>query len=111
MRIVTTLAAATALSVAIAARQAPEIVTAGQPAQLDIRTVGPHSLRVTLKPVSFTASFPHTPAVADRSWPAPAISLRSLAGRVERPAGRFRVVVEPSPLRVTVHDTGGRVIQ
>ena len=61
--------------------------------------------------MSFTASFPATPAVADRSWPAPAISLRSLAARVERPVGRFRVAVEPSPLRVTVRDAGGRVIQ
>src|SRR6187455_3041898 len=111
MRVVTIIAAATVLSVAIAARQAPEIVTAGQPAQLDIRSAGQHSLRITLKPVSFTANFPATPAVADRSWPAPAISLRSLAARVERPVGRFRVAVEPSPLRVTVRDAGGRVIQ
>ena len=111
MKSVTILAAAALLSVSATVRQAPPITTAGQPAQLDIRVAGPNSLRVTLKPVSFTGDFPATPAVADRVVAAPAISLRSLAGRVERAVGRFRVVVEPSPLRVTVRDAGGRVIQ
>jgi alpha-glucosidase/alpha-D-xyloside xylohydrolase len=110
MRFITILAAAL-LSTGVTGQQAPLITTAGQPAKLDIRVAGAHSLRITLKPASVTGDFPATPAVVDRSWPQPAISLRSLAGRIERAVGRFRVVVEPSPLRVTVRDTGGRVIQ
>ncbi len=111
MRLVTILAAVALLSASATGQQSTPITTAGQPAQLDIRVAGAHSLRITLKPVSFTGDFPATPAVADRSWPAPAISLRSLAARIERAVGRFRVDVEPSPLRVTVRDAGGRVIQ
>ena len=112
MRIVTILAAATLLSVSVTARQAPPITTAGQPAQLDIRSAGPHSLRVTLKPVSFTGELPGH-AGGGRSVVAarrPSACGRS-AARVERAVGRFRVAVEPSPLRVTVRDAGGRVIQ
>jgi alpha-glucosidase (family GH31 glycosyl hydrolase) len=119
MKSLTILAAAALLSLSAAARQAIPITTAGQPAQLDVRSAGAHSLRVTLKPISFKREFPATPAVADRTWPGPAISLRSLAGRVERAVGRFRVAVESvpsavegsSPLRVTVRDGAGRVIQ
>src|SRR5688572_5516947 len=102
MRIITILAASALLSVSVAGRQAAPITTAGQPARLDIRVAGDHSLRITLKPTSFKGDFPATPAVMTRSWAAPAISLQSLAGRIERAVGRFRVVVEPSPLRVTV---------
>ena len=59
---------------------AQTITAAGEPAQLDVRAAGPHSLRVTLKPVSFAPDFPATPAVVDRRWPAPVISVRSLTG-------------------------------
>jgi len=111
MRFAAIVAAAALISISVAGQEAPPIMIGGQPARLDIRVAGENSLRVTLKPVSFTGDFPATPAVAARSWPQPAISLQSLAGRVERAVGRFRVVVEPSPLRVTVRDAGGRVIQ
>jgi hypothetical protein len=45
--------------------------------------------------------------VAERFWPAPVISLQSLASRIERAVGKFRVAVEPSPLRVTVRTAEG----
>ena len=119
MKSLTVLAAAALLSLSATGQQAPPITTAGQPAQLEIREAGAHSLRVTLKPISFKGDFPTTPAVADRTWPKPAISLRSLPSRVERTVGRFRVAVErvpsavegPSPFRVTVRDAAGRTIQ
>ena len=75
--ILTILAAAALLSVSATGRQALPIMTAGQPAQLDIRAAGPHSLRVTLSADSFRglpghasrggsnlASAGHQPAVA-----------------------------------------------
>jgi alpha-glucosidase/alpha-D-xyloside xylohydrolase len=37
---------------------AQPITAAGQPAQLDIRAAGEHSLRVTLKPIGFAGAFP-----------------------------------------------------
>jgi len=42
---------------------AQPITAAGQPAQLDIRAAGEHSIRVTLKPIGLTADFPFTPAL------------------------------------------------
>jgi alpha-glucosidase/alpha-D-xyloside xylohydrolase len=110
MRIVPTLAAAVLLTAGIAGQQAIAITTAGQPAQLNIRSAGPNSLRITLKPTSFPGDFPATPAVADRSYAAPAISTRSLSGTLERNVGKFRVVVAPSPLSVRVYNAG-RIVQ
>ncbi|HEY5908787.1 MAG TPA: hypothetical protein VIZ31_12150, partial [Vicinamibacteria bacterium] len=49
---------------------AEPITAAGQPAQLDIRAAGEHSLRVTLKPIVFGGDVPFTPALAERSYPA-----------------------------------------
>ena len=46
--------------------QAQQITVAGQPAQLDIRAAGEHSIRITLKPLSYKEDFPSTPALADR---------------------------------------------
>ena len=53
---------------------AQSITTDGQPAQLNIRPAGEHSIRVTLKPIGYTQDFPSTPALAERNYPAPAIS-------------------------------------
>ena len=58
------------------AAEAQVITAAGQPAQLDIRAAGESSLRVTLKPSSLTSDLPANPALADRSYPASALSLR-----------------------------------
>ena len=49
------------------AAQAQPITTAGQPAQLDVRAAGEHSLRITLKPVSMKEDFPINPAITDRT--------------------------------------------
>ena len=46
---------------AAAAGQAAEIRANNEPAQLDIRPAGEHSIRVTLKPISFKPDFPFTP--------------------------------------------------
>ena len=59
-----------------AAASAQRITAAGQPAQLDIRAAGERSIRVTLKPISAKEDFPLNPAVATRSYPAAALSLR-----------------------------------
>ena len=46
---------------------AQPITAAGQPAQLDIRAAGEHSIRVTLKPTGFAGDFPFTPALLMKS--------------------------------------------
>jgi alpha-glucosidase/alpha-D-xyloside xylohydrolase len=98
------------LAVAGASR-AQQITTAGEPAQLDIRAAGEHSIRVTLKPVSFSADFPFTPAVVDRTYPAPVVSLRSIAEPVSRRVGNLVVEVRPAPLSLVVTNAAGRIVQ
>src|SRR5688500_18471128 len=87
------------------------ITAAGQPAQLDIRVAGEHSLRITLKPVSYKESFPSTPAVVEKSYPVPLISLRQLNKVIKKRVGSFVVEVKPEPLRVIVTNTIGQPVQ
>src|SRR5690606_7676950 len=91
---------------------AAQITRGGEPAQLDVRQAGEHSVRVTLKPVSFTEDFPFTPTLsAERTYPAPVISLRSVDAPVERQVGSLTVVVRGNPLTVEVRNAEGRRVQ
>lgn len=95
-----------------AAQPTPAVLmTAGQPAELQIRAAGERSVRVTLKPISFTADFPATPAVVDRVYPAPAIRLRSISRPVVQRIGTLSVSVSASPLTVTVNNLAGQLVQ
>src|SRR5262245_30749890 len=99
------------LLVAVTAGPAVEVRTNNQPAQLDIRPAGEHSIRVTLKPVSFGPDFPFTPALVDREYAAPLISLREISQPVKAIVGELNVEVQPSPLSVIVNTTDGKLIQ
>jgi len=90
---------------------AATVETAGEPGQLDIRAAGEHSVRVTLKPTDFDDEFPYTPALAEREYPAPAVSLRELDGPVEATVGALQVRIEAEPLTVTVANAAGDEIQ
>ena len=87
------------------------ITAAGRPAQLNIRTAGEHSIRITLKPRSFTPDFPYTPAIAERSYPAPVICLTTISKPLKKQVGSLMVEVRPSPLTVTVNNMKGEKIQ
>jgi alpha-glucosidase (family GH31 glycosyl hydrolase) len=92
--------------------EAQQITAAGQPAQLDIRAASEQSVRVTLKPLTFGADFPETPALAkDRKYPAPAISLREIGSPVRRKVGALTVDVRSKPLTVVVTNARGRRVQ
>ncbi|MBO9681369.1 MAG: glycoside hydrolase family 31 protein [Flavisolibacter sp.] len=90
---------------------AQNITAAGQPAQLDIRTAGESSIRITLKPISFKENYPFTPAVVERNYPATAISLREISKPVKKKVGNLNVEVLPSPLTVTVTNAEGQSVQ
>jgi alpha-glucosidase/alpha-D-xyloside xylohydrolase len=111
MRLARALPIIVALLAATPASQVASITTAGQPAQLDIRAAGERSVRVTLKPQTFTPDFPVHPAVVDRRYAAAAISLREVARPVERTIGTLRVAVKANPLTVTIRNTSGRLVQ
>jgi alpha-glucosidase (family GH31 glycosyl hydrolase) len=87
------------------------ITAAGQPAQLDIRAAAERTLRITLKPLTFKGDFPSTPAVLDRSYPAPALTVRELTKPVQRTINGLAVEVRPNPLTVSVKNARGQLVQ
>lgn len=93
------------------ATPAQTITTGGQPAQLDIRVAGANSIRVTLKPVSYTANFAASPALAERAYAAAAISLRNITSTVRKKVGNLQVEVRSSPLTVVVTNAKGLAVQ
>ena len=88
-----------------------QLTTAGQPAQLAIRAAGEHSIRITLKPLSYPDDYPYTPALVKRTYPTPALVLTSLSGSVRKQIGTLDVEVSPDPLTVTVTTLDGKPIQ
>jgi alpha-glucosidase (family GH31 glycosyl hydrolase) len=103
-----------AVAVVVATRAGAQgwpITSAGQPAQLDVRVAGPSSVRITLKPRSFSGDFPESPAVAERPYAAPVISLRSMTRPVTSKVGSLTVEVRPDPLTVLVRDERQRPVQ
>jgi alpha-glucosidase/alpha-D-xyloside xylohydrolase len=95
----------------VAAANAAEIRTNKQPAQLDVRAAGEHSIRVTLKPLDFKGDFPFTPALAEREYPRPAISIREITAPVKARVGSIDVEVRPSPLSIVATRADGEPIQ
>jgi alpha-glucosidase (family GH31 glycosyl hydrolase) len=91
--------------------KAQQITVAGQPAQLDIRTAGESSIRITLKPLSFNNDFVFTPALAERNYPSPFIGLRSINSPVKKTAGNFVVEVKINPLTITISNKQRKLIQ
>jgi alpha-glucosidase/alpha-D-xyloside xylohydrolase len=94
-----------------AAASAQEITSAGEPAQLDLRVAGEGSLRVTLKPLSFAADFPVNPAIAPRTYPAPALRLREITKPVQAKVGTLTVDIRPNPLTLSVSNSAGQPVQ
>jgi alpha-glucosidase/alpha-D-xyloside xylohydrolase len=91
--------------------QAVEIRASNQPAQLDIRPAGQNSIRVTLKPISFKPDFPATPALVERKYAVPSISLREISQPVKRQVGNLNVEILPGPLTIIVTSAEGKPIQ
>ncbi len=109
LQIVTTLLALLPASGRLAAAQ--QITAAGQPAQLDIRVAGERSVRVTLKPVSFRGEFPNNPALAERKYSPPVVSVRDLARPLRKRIGSLDVDVRPNPLTLVVRNAAGQLVQ
>ena len=109
MRTTAAMLAIASLCVSGAALAQP-ITAASQPAQLDVRVAGDHSLRITLKPLTFRGDFPPTPAIVDRPYPASALTVREATAAVSRRVGSLDVAVKGQPLTLTVR-RDGRVVQ
>ena len=94
---------------AAAVSHAADIKTNNEPAQLDIRAAGEHSIRVTLKPLSFQPEFPFTPALAEREYAAPVIRLREISESVKARVGLIDVEVRPDPLTIVASAAGKKI--
>jgi alpha-glucosidase/alpha-D-xyloside xylohydrolase len=105
------LSALYAQQVSTAAQPVQQITTAGQPARLVIRQAGNHSVRITLKPLSFREDEPFSPALTDSPYPAPDLVLTQLSGPVSHRVGTLMVQVSPDPLTVKVSTPEGTLIQ
>jgi alpha-glucosidase/alpha-D-xyloside xylohydrolase len=90
---------------------AQPITTAGVPAQLLIREAGAHSIRITLKPQTWSGELPFSPALIDRAYPAPAISLTELSAPISRNIDGMQVTVSPDPLTIRITTADGRPVQ
>ena len=88
-----------------------EIKAAGQPAQLDIRAAGLHSIRITLKPVGLKDEFPFSPAVVEQSYKSTAISIKEINEPLKRKVGNLFVEVRPAPLTVIVTNERNEPVQ
>jgi alpha-glucosidase (family GH31 glycosyl hydrolase) len=100
-----------ALTMPYEALYAQEITSVNKPAQLDIRSAEANSVRITLKPLSYEDDFPFTPALAEKKYSAPVISLRRLDKTVTKKIGNLTVEVRPGPLTVIVTNSRGQNIQ
>jgi len=90
---------------------AQQLTTAGVPAQLLIREAGTHSIRITLKPLSWSGEYPFSPALIDRPYPAPAISLTQLSTPITRRVGAFIIELHPDPLSIRIVTPDGLAVQ
>jgi alpha-glucosidase/alpha-D-xyloside xylohydrolase len=91
--------------------RAQAITAAGSPAQLDIRAAGQGAIRVTLKPDGYREVAPFTPAVAERAYASPSISIRELKTALRKSVAGLDVEVTPNPLSVIVTRPGGAKVQ
>ncbi len=91
--------------------QSQQITVAGQAGQLDIRSAGENSIRITLKPISLKGDFPFNPALSEREYPKSFITLRTIDKTVKKTAGNFNVTVTPNPLTIIVSNSQGKEVQ
>jgi alpha-glucosidase/alpha-D-xyloside xylohydrolase len=85
----------------------------GRP-QLDIRAAGENGVRITIQPQDSKDEFPYTPALVERDYPKPVISLRELDSAfepVKATAGNVNVTVQSNPLSVLVTTLDNKPVQ
>jgi alpha-glucosidase/alpha-D-xyloside xylohydrolase len=90
---------------------AQKITVNGKPGILEIREAERNSVRITLKPVGIEPELPYTPALAERNYTAPAISLEEISEPVTKRVAGMNVEVTPDPLRVRITNAAGRQVQ
>ena len=83
-------------------------------ARLDIRAAGEAAVRVTIRPIDSKQAFPYTPALIQREYPKPVITLRKLASTfkpLKAQVGPLTVEVTAKPLTVLVTTSDNKPVQ
>ncbi len=90
---------------------AQQIMVAGRPGQLDIRPAARHGIRITLKPLSYSAAFPFSPALSDDNYPPAVISLRNIDKTIRKKVGSLQVEIHGQPLMIIITSSAGKPVQ
>lgn len=90
---------------------AQNIISNGEPAELNIRKAGENSIRITLKPVSYKGDFPFSPALSSMQYSKPVISLRNVDQTVKKQVGNLKVEIASNPLKIIVRNLKNQLIQ
>jgi alpha-glucosidase/alpha-D-xyloside xylohydrolase len=109
--IAVTLAATLGSALHTGSLSAQGMMVAGRPSRLDVRAAGSASVRVTLVPLGYRRELPYSPAVVDRPFAEPAITVATLPRPVRRRVGQLMVEVRPAPLTVAITSLRGAAIQ
>ena len=83
-------------------------------ARLDIRAAGEAAVRVTIRPIDSKQVFPYTPALIQREYPKPIITLQKLDSNlkpVKAKVGHLTVEVTAKPLTVLVTTSDNKPVQ
>ena len=83
-------------------------------ARLDIRAAGEAAVRVTIRPIDSKQEFPYTPALIEREYPEPVITLRKLDSNFKprkEKVGHLTVEVTAKPLTVLVTTSDNKPVQ
>ena len=92
--------------------QAAALLIAGKPVELAIRSVSPHTVRISLAPLDergVAEPLRDEPVLVGRSWPEPLFKLRSKAAGApaQITAGSLAVTVGGTPLGMRIQGPGG----
>ena len=87
-----------------------QLMVAGRPSQLDIRKAGEKSLRITLKPVTYKGNFPATPALVNKIYNAPAVSIEQNIS-LKKTTDNFNIEINQNPLSIIIADKKNRQVQ
>ena len=90
---------------------AQQILVNKQPGRLDIRSAGEGGIRITLKPLTYLSDFPKTPAVIEKSYGKPVISLTRIIQPIKKLVGDLIVEVKPLPATIIITNKKHQLIQ
>lgn len=88
-----------------------ELVIAGKPSQLNIRKAAENSVRITLKPLSYKEEYPSNPALSDKVYDKPFVSLRSLDIPQNTESGNIKISISNKPLKIVIKNRKNELIQ